>query len=111
MPSPSTHRRFRAQPIGFGEGLAGEPGSVTADKSTFITTHPNAGLLIEIVTQTVDPDSWEVKGGWGSIAEYDGKLVVRQTDAAHAQIQYLLDNLGSQERPSFYESTQPALGR
>ncbi len=64
-----------------------------AAKKPYIFTSANADTLIEIITRTVDPDSWEMNGGLGSIAEYDGKIVVRQTDAAHAQIKYLLENL------------------
>lgn len=64
-----------------------------AKKSAYVTTSPNAETLISIIVATVDPYSWNTVGGMGNIAEYDGKLVVRQTDSAHAQIQYLLDNL------------------
>lgn len=53
--------------------------------------------LIEAITGTIQPESWEGVGGPGSIAslEYRGAvvLIVRQTHKVHAQLAKLLEDL------------------
>ncbi|MGB6043522.1 MAG: hypothetical protein WBF93_10235 [Pirellulales bacterium] len=51
--------------------------------------------LIELITKTVDPDSWDEVGGQGSIAEFETNLslVISQTQEIHEKIADLLDQL------------------
>ena len=53
--------------------------------------------LIEVITSTIHPDSWEEIGGAGSIQEVDDKLslVVRQYPYVHEEIQSLFRSLPS----------------
>jgi general secretion pathway protein D len=50
--------------------------------------------IMEIIRQTVEPDSWvEAGGGEGSIRELNGQLIIYNTSEAHTQIRGLLDQL------------------
>ena len=51
--------------------------------------------LVELITATVAPDTWEELGGPGSIRTFPGgaSLVIRQTEGVHSQIQVLLQSL------------------
>lgn len=53
----------------------------------------NAEHLIELVTGTCAPVTWDSVGGAGSLKEYKGLLVVSQTRAVHAQVRGLLETL------------------
>lgn len=52
-------------------------------------------LLGEIIMATVAPDSWDVRGGPGSVRTYDKtmSLVIRQTEQAHQEIRYVIGSL------------------
>jgi hypothetical protein len=49
---------------------------------------PNARVLIDLIQNTIAPESWEVNGGRGSIRYYSlyQALVVRQTGEVHHQL-------------------------
>lgn len=50
--------------------------------------------LMEIIRQTVEPDSWvETGGGDASLRELNGQLIIYNTSDAHGQIRGLLDQL------------------
>ena len=51
--------------------------------------------LMDVITTTIDPDSWDDVGGPGSIAEFDnaGVLVISQTWDVHQKIGPLLNSL------------------
>ena len=49
--------------------------------------------LIELITTTVRPNSWQQVGGPGSISEFQGTLVFSQTQDVHAEIAQLLTAL------------------
>ena len=70
-------------PMGFGPGAPG--GGAQADFES----------LIELITTTIAPDSWDEVGGPGAIQEFEGNLslVVSQTQDVHDQIADLLDQL------------------
>lgn len=72
-----------SMPTGFGPGGLG--GGSNADFDS----------LIELITTTVDPDSWDDVGGGGSINEYSTNhvLVIRQTQEVHEEIRDLLEQL------------------
>ena len=59
------------------------------------TTGTPAGRLIDIITDTIAPQSWSVVGGPGTIMEYNGLLVISQTAEVHAQIADLLDQISA----------------
>ena len=42
--------------------------------------------LIDVITNTIEPDSWAVNGGAGTIAPFKGMLVVRNTPSVHQKI-------------------------
>lgn len=52
-----------------------------------------ADQLIELVTETVDPDSWESNGGTGRIHEINSVLVIAQTSRNLRSVHNLLDSL------------------
>ena len=55
-------------------------------------------LIDLIVSTTGGPDNggeWEDDGGFGTIEEFNGALVIRQTDAVHRQVARLLADLRS----------------
>ena len=72
-----------SQPLGTGPGGAG--GAAMADFDT----------LIELITTTIAPDSWDEVGGTGAVEPFPGNLslVVSQTQDVHEQIEDLLDQL------------------
>jgi beta-lactamase regulating signal transducer with metallopeptidase domain len=52
------------------------------------------GQLIQLITRTVQPESWRDAGGQsGSITSFKGKLVVKATEAAHKEVAQLLEML------------------
>ncbi|MCA9150393.1 MAG: hypothetical protein KDA92_13875, partial [Planctomycetales bacterium] len=71
------------QPLGFGPGGLG--GGAQADFDT----------LIDLITATIEPDSWDDVGGEGSIQGFPTNLslVVSQTQEVHEQIADLLQQL------------------
>jgi hypothetical protein len=57
---------------------------------------PNEGVsLIQVITRTIQPATWEVRGGAGSIEYFpEGKsLVISQTAAVQERVQALLEDL------------------
>lgn len=54
--------------------------------------------LITTITNTVVPSSWDAVGGQGSIASFNGLLVVNQTATVHANIEKLLRMLREAEK-------------
>lgn len=53
----------------------------------------NMDNLIDVITTTIKPTSWDIVGGPGAISEYRGVLVVSQTAEVHREIPKLLDKL------------------
>jgi hypothetical protein len=52
-----------------------------------------AEQLIDIITTAVNPDSWDVMGGPGTIGEYNGLVVVSQSARTHTKIEKVLNML------------------
>lgn len=42
--------------------------------------------LIDVITNTIEPDSWAVNGGTGTIAPFRGMLIVRNTPLVHQKL-------------------------
>jgi hypothetical protein len=62
--------------------------------------------LIELITSTVDPTSWEEVGGSASIRQYRGALVIAQTYQGQRKVEKLLQGL----RDALAEQPAPAGG-
>ena len=73
--------------------------------------------LIELITETVAPDTWQQVGGRGTIQSFPGgsSLVVRQTEDVHVQIQTLLQSLSrlltAQNQPDENHRNTPGFSR
>lgn len=82
IPSMASGARAQ-QPLGFGPGGLG--GGVAADFDS----------LIELITSTIAPESWDEVGGPGAVSPYQGNLslVISQTQEIHEQIADLLEQL------------------
>lgn len=80
LPNPGTRA-----PMGGGSGPGGLGGGVIADFDT----------LIDLITTTIQPDTWTDNGGQGSISGFPTNLslVVSQTQDIHADIADLLQQL------------------
>ena len=50
-------------------------------------------LLTELVTRTVQPDSWADNGGAGTLTVFNGVLVAHQTQDVHRRLERLLSDL------------------
>jgi hypothetical protein len=76
-------------------GYAPQPPADPAEEGT-----PDwaAHLLIDLITHSTAPDSWECAGGRGSARIYNGLLVVRQRPQTQLQIAELLDALHRPEK-------------
>jgi len=46
--------------------------------------------LIDVITGTIDPPSWKVNGGKGTITVFKSNLIIRNSEEAHDAIQSLL---------------------
>ncbi len=66
--------------------------------------YPN---LAETIQATVDPESWERRGGSASVRMFGGKLVIHQTGENHGQIKRLLDSLAAPNPPPRVSAVAP----
>ncbi len=68
-----------------------------------------AANLVELFRDTVDPISWRVNGGlYGSLAYWDGRLIVTQTAENHRKLAEVLGQLREQKfQPSQLPSSPP----
>jgi hypothetical protein len=55
--------------------------------------------IIEVITTTIAPTSWDSEGGVGSIAPFGGKLVILQTEEVQRQVAELLEAIKPQATP------------
>ncbi|HTQ39737.1 MAG TPA: permease prefix domain 1-containing protein [Pirellulales bacterium] len=66
-----------------------------------------ADELINVMTTTVAPSSWDGQGGPGSILYYKGLLIICQTYDVHEQVATLLDQISSKIARSAPTSSAP----
>ncbi|HUT92767.1 MAG TPA: hypothetical protein VMY37_24955 [Thermoguttaceae bacterium] len=90
--------------MGGGGGLfnVGERAAELPDKSRHVLHQLNAGTapsvrtsideLIEAITSTIEPESWDDVGGSGSIAPLGNALLISNEEHVHEQIGTLLDS-------------------
>jgi general secretion pathway protein D len=75
-------------------GTTGLPAQVSQKKEA---AGPDGGYevadLMEVITGTVWPDSWEDAGGPGSIKDFKGLITISQTREIHEQVEQLLNML------------------
>jgi hypothetical protein len=97
---PERHETARADAgEGAGEGFFSVESAVTAIAAAQVGQLGNhepaarggSGSLIQVMTRSIDPDTWDEVGGPGSIVTYNGLLVVRQTSAVHAKVEKFLE--------------------
>jgi uncharacterized membrane protein YgcG len=68
---------------GGGGSIIGEPGG-EVDR---IPEAERAQQIIDIITETVEPESWDINGGdWATIRYYQGTLIIRAPDFIQRQI-------------------------
>jgi hypothetical protein len=80
----STERLVRAS-----ERVARSQSTTRVPEALGGTEAENAQALIALIENTVDPDSWESRGGNGTVIYFGGRikaLVIRQTGEVHRQI-------------------------
>jgi hypothetical protein len=80
MPAMSTYDPTTGQPVATGSGGNGQA----------------ADDLIYLITSTIYPPGWSEQGGPGTIQEYNGLLIVNQTDEVQSQVTNLLSQISSQ---------------
>ncbi len=108
---------FRGMPGG-GPGMAGMPGGEGGFGGAMgggglggaAGNHPAAAgdALLNVITSTIYPDTWTDVGGSGSLAEFNGLLIVKQSQTVHRQISLLLDMMREVEKQA---TPAPAAGR
>jgi len=90
-------------PSGLG-GIGGSPGGIPlhsrsihwariAQRGPLTELEKRTDQIVELVTGTIKPDSWDDVGGPGAIDAYNGLFVVSQTAEVHKQVEHLFDML------------------
>jgi len=74
------------------EGSSGTDVGQT-DQTSGTGTADNITSIIETIQQTIEPDSWYVNGGQGSIFAHGSTLIIRQSPEIHEKIGKLMANL------------------
>jgi hypothetical protein len=74
-------------------GATISPASAMAGLGCMSSPSSQFDSLIELITSTIAPSSWDANGGNGSIAPYGDRLVVAQTEDVHRQLAQLLSEL------------------
>ena len=80
------------------------------DVDDSLTDHERSGQadfdsLIEVITETIEPESWEELGGAGTVVEFEGanlSLAVSQTQEVHEVLDQAEQNRMLQESPIAY---------
>jgi hypothetical protein len=79
-----------------GMGMAGSMGAPAGPMggmgSPATVVHQTTSLA-RVISATVMPDSWTDLGGAGSIIEYNGLLIVKNSHAVHGKVRKLLDTM------------------
>lgn len=79
---------------GMGGGMAMGGGGMMASKPEPQTDHERrAARLMNLITTAVDPGTWQDTGGFGTISEYEGLIVVNHNARTHKKIENVLSML------------------
>jgi hypothetical protein len=80
-----------------GGGNVNSSGAQMAQVTTGVrpetTNRIDMDSLIDAITTTVDPQTWDEVGGPGSISEIGNTLAINQTEAVHAKVKEFLEML------------------
>ena len=96
--------RFHANERNATEAVRGwQMNGATGDGAVSVATNDTnletefLGMLLNLTTSTVEPDSWEVNGGRSTISGFDGMLIVRPTSAIHRKLGAFLQKVGQMQ--------------
>jgi hypothetical protein len=77
---------------GMGSMMGGDMGMASRPEPR--TDHERrAERLMRLITTAVDPDSWQDTGGFGTISEFEGLIVVNHSARTHKEIEKVLTML------------------
>jgi general secretion pathway protein D len=88
-PPGADSTKFARGPAAAG-GIGGGALQTSADRP-----HTPVNNLIEVITTSVAPQTWDEQGGPGMICEYDGLLIVNATSEVQSQVTELFDMLST----------------
>jgi len=92
----STGKKGAASAGMAGMGMAGSMGNPAGPMGGAGPAAPvvhQTASLARVIATTVAPDSWTDLGGAGSIIEYNGLLIVKNSHAVHGKVRKLLDTM------------------
>jgi hypothetical protein len=69
-----------------------------------------AARLMDLIITAVDPGSWQDTGGFGTISEYEGLIVVNHNARTHKKIEHVLSML-RQSAGMPENGVMPGMGR
>jgi hypothetical protein len=64
----------------------GDGGQEDGEDDSEARREENMNQLVQLITSAVEPDSWDVNGGRGTVRTFRGMLVIRNTPLVHQQI-------------------------
>ena len=77
-----------------GGGMGGMAMGMGAGRPEPKTDHERrAARLMDLITTAVDPQTWQQMGGFGTISEYEGLIVVNHSARTHKKIENVLTML------------------
>lgn len=77
----------------FGNAAADEPSDKADEDDARSSDKGIVTEIMDIIRQTVQPDSWRESGGEGALRELNGQLIVYNTSDAHTEVVSLLEQL------------------
>lgn len=83
---------------GMGGMMAGGEGGLGGTRPT--SASPAGEALLSVIESTVMPDTWSAVGGSGSLAEFNGLLIVKQSQTVHREIKQLLEMMRDVDKRS-----------
>jgi hypothetical protein len=92
-PSSPPANKGGAPPAGAAPPAAGNANAAPVVGCGSVARAQPFNPLINLITTTVEPNTWEEFGGPGAIAEYKGLLAIAQTDEVHEKVERLLNML------------------
>ncbi len=79
--------------VEFDPGRPSYPGPAGAAIGAALGASSHVSELMDLITSTVEPTSWEEVGGPATIRDYRGALVIAQTYQGHRKVEKLLEGL------------------
>lgn len=67
------------------------------DMSVFLPDSSNTTELVTVITQQIDPDTWDLSGGANQISSIGSMLVVTATDSTIANIEHFCSQIARQQ--------------